>query len=374
MAEDEKQPEEPSEELNIIEEEKAQEKGELDYNGIFDDDYVEGKTEAREEFDENEQHRDDMLEETDGGEEIAEEPKPGKKNQDKSKKSSKKSSSEKKEAKKEEKTDPDKTKEVKEEKIAPEDPAQKPGSSKGSFAKKILIVLAILFALLLGAFGGYLYFKKTSKQLEEAKPPTTTTTPATKKTKKYVYVTASDGLNMRQNPDSSAKVLAVIPYGTKLSVIDTQNGWDKVEYNGQQGWVSADYVSETKPEDFKTYIGTGQMPDNPKFSVQYPSDWVLDGYKVSKTDNGKVYTIALGAGGHGFSEGDTSITSSQENITVNGNAGIKTTAVKDGKIVSLVTAFTKGNGYINIEFEPPAGYDQSYIDIYNKIVETFKFL
>ncbi len=359
MAEDEKQPEEVSEGLNIIEEEKAQERGELDYNSIFDDDYVEENKPQQE-----------TSEVGEAKPEVVVEHQKEKKTKDKSKKFSKKPQKEEKPAKKMGKNQEEKNENIQE--VISQEPAKQIVKNKGSLLKKTLAILAILFALLIGVFAGYLYFNKTKKSHDNSQP-TVSTKPETKLVQKDVYVTANDGLNMREDPSSSSKSLAVIPYGTKLSVMDSQSGWDKVDYQGQQGWISADYVSETKPVDWKTYTGTGQMANNPQFSIKYPSDWALDGYKVSKTDNGLMYTVAFGEGGHGFSEGDTSITSSQENITVNGFSGTKTTATKNGKIISLVTTFLKGNSYINIEFEPPAGYDQSYIDIYNKMVNTFKF-
>lgn len=349
-AEEKETPEEESEPEteNIIEEEKAEEAGVAgkDYNSIFDDDYVEPEKEEKAEKEESKE-----PEVADDKEDIQKESDP-------------------KEEPVDQKEDDSKEKTEKLKKAAP---VTKTKKSRKFPTKKVMIILVIILALLVGAFAGFLFFKKSNKPKEETQP-TTTTQPTETKSQKTVYVTADNGLNMREQPDKNAKVLAVIPFGTKLDVLEEQDGWYKVEYNGKTGWVAKDFVSETKPEDLKTYTGTGFSADNPKFSVKYPADWILDGYKISKTDNGKTYKIALGEGGHGFAEGDNTITSSQENIKVNGFDGTKTTVTKDGKIIFIGTTFLKGNGYINIEMVPPEGYDQSYIDIYNKIVETFKFL
>lgn len=374
---EEKPEEAESKEENIVEEEKAEEKTEeKDYNSIFDDDYVEEEEKPKEEVEEAEEES-VVAEEVaiPEEEETAAEEEPGESSDSSSDSSSNKknkkdkSDTSKKEDNKEEKEPDKKSDEKKNEEAFLDKPAK---DKKGSTKKKILIALAVLLALLLGAFGGYLYFKGSNKPKEEP-APTKTEEPQKTETKKEVYVTADGGLNMREKPDKNAKVLILIPTGTKLTVLEEQNGWYKVEYNGKTGWVSKDFVSETKPE-WKTYSGSGFSTDNPKFSINYPFDWTLNGYKVSKTDSGKTYTISLGEGGHGFSEGDASITSTQEDITVNGQAGIKTTAKKDGKIVLLVASFQKGNGNIGIEFSPPEGYDQSYIDIYDKMIQTFKFL
>ncbi len=371
---EEKPEEAKSKEENIVDEEKAEEKAEeKDYNSIFDDDYVEEEEPEveSEEMKEEETPEEEVNNEGEEKESDQSSDSPPDSSSDKKNKKDKSSNKSKKEDSKEKEKEPEKEKN---EEAALDKPVVK--KNKSGAKKKILIVLAVLFALLAGAFGGYLYFKNTNKPKEETKSTETTNTAPSTETKasKDVYVTAEDGLNMREKPDKSAKVLAVIPFGTKLSVLEQQTGWDKVEYNGQQGWIVSDYVSETKPEALKTYTGTGQVAENPKFSVKYPADWNINDYKISKSDGGKDYSIVLGAGGHGFSEGDASITSTQENVTVNGNTGTKTTATKDGKIVLLVVSFQKGNGYINLEFAPPVGYDASYIEIYNKIVQTFKFL
>ncbi|MDO8507557.1 MAG: SH3 domain-containing protein [bacterium] len=351
----EEKPEEAKEEKseNIVEEEKSEEKvKEKDYNSIFDDDYDpdNDKDSGDEENIEEDPKSDEVEAETEPEEEVVEEEP---------------------EAEEEDEVVP----EVKEEKPQKQEKKTIKKKSKGSSKKKILIALAILLALLLGAFGGYLYFKSSNKPKEESKPveTTTTTPPETKAPEKTVYITADGGLNMREDTSSSSKSLAVIPNGTKLTVLEEKDGWYKVEYNGQTGWVSKDFVSETKPADMKTYTGTGQVAENPKFSVKYPSDWTIDDYKISKTDGGKTYAIVLGAGGHGGND-DPAIVNTQEDVTVNGVAGKKSISKKDGKIVAIYTQFLKGDGYINIEFSPPAGYEEAYIDIYNKIVETFKFL
>lgn len=383
----EEKPEEPKEEIkeeasevetgeNIVEEEKEQEAAakEQDYNSIFDDDYVEEEKTDHEEPEEDKEGVDEDGSESE--EEPQEEPKEEVEGEEK--KSSSKSNDLSSQKNKKDKSKAEEKKKDKEEKPEEEQDNEivldkKDKNGKKISKKKILIAIAVLLALLLGAFGGYLYFKNTNKPKEEP-TPTKTEEPQKEETKKEVYVTADGGLNMRENPDKNAKVLALIPNGTKLTILEEQGDWYKVEYNGETGWVMKDYVSETKPDDMKTYTGTGFSADNPKFSIKYPSDWTLNGYKVSKVDGGKTYTVAFGEGGHGFAEGDDSIVSTQEDITVNGLTGKKTTVKKEGKIIALVTQFLKGDGYINIELAPPTGYEDSYIEIYNKMVNTFNFL
>lgn len=352
----EEKPEEAKEEKSedIVEEEKSEEKTkEKDYNSIFDDDYdPDNDKDSGDEKDIEEDSKFDEAEAELEEDEVEEEP----------------------EVEEEAEVVPE-VKEKKEEKPQKQEKKTVKKKSKGFSKKKVLIALAILLALLLGAFGGYLYFKNSNKPKEESKPAETTTTPPETKTPdKIVYITADGGLNMREDASSSSKSLAVIPNGTKLTVLEEKDGWYKVEYNGQTGWVSKDFVSETKPADMQTYTGTGFSPDGPKFSIQYPTDWTIADYKISKTDNGKTYKIALGEGGHGFAEDDPTITSSNEDVTYNGLSAKKTTVKKSGNIILIVVNFTKGNDYTNIEFTVPDGYDQLYIGTFDKMLATFKYL
>ncbi|MEK7447349.1 MAG: SH3 domain-containing protein [Patescibacteria group bacterium] len=365
---------------NIVDEEKEQEAAEKeqDYNSIFDDDYVENEKadkekpeeeaeETKEEEPKEEESETEEESKTEPEEEVeGEEKKQSGESKDSSSKKSKKDKSEPEEKRKEKEEEPE---EEKDNEIILD---KKDKKGKKISKKKILIALAVLLALLLGAFGGYLYFKNTNKPKEEP-APAKTEEPQKEETKKEVYVTADGGLNMRENPDKNAKVLILIPNGTKLTVLEEKDGWYKVEYNGQTGWVSKDFVTEQKPDDMKTYTGTGFSPDGPKFSVKYPADWTINDYKISKTAGGLNYKIALGEGGHGGND-DPAIVNTQEDVIANGVTGKKTISKKDGKIVAVYTQFLKGDGYINIEFNPPVGYDDSYIEIYNKIVQTFKFL
>lgn len=61
-------------------------------------------------------------------------------------------------------------------------------------------------------------------------------------------VTAS-ALNMRTGPSTGYTIIAVLPYGTQGTVLDTSNGWYKVGTSRGTGWVSGTYfrVGSTTP-------------------------------------------------------------------------------------------------------------------------------
>ena len=56
-------------------------------------------------------------------------------------------------------------------------------------------------------------------------------------------IIASGGLNLRENPSTSAEVLLTIPQGVTVNVIEEKQEWYKVTYRGSAGWVYAEYLS-----------------------------------------------------------------------------------------------------------------------------------
>lgn len=57
-----------------------------------------------------------------------------------------------------------------------------------------------------------------------------------------IYVKTTTQVRLREEPNTSCTTLDRINGGTKLEVLETLEGWYKVSYNGQTGYVSADYA------------------------------------------------------------------------------------------------------------------------------------
>ena len=51
------------------------------------------------------------------------------------------------------------------------------------------------------------------------------------------------GLNIRSRPSQNATILAQVPDGTELTVINRADGWYLVNYNGIIGYASASYIT-----------------------------------------------------------------------------------------------------------------------------------
>lgn len=72
--------------------------------------------------------------------------------------------------------------------------------------------------------------------------PTPTPTPSQTTT---VYTTAN--LNVRAQPNSSAKILGSLAKGSKVETYSLKNGWYEIKFSGQTGYISAQYTTTTAP-------------------------------------------------------------------------------------------------------------------------------
>ena len=61
------------------------------------------------------------------------------------------------------------------------------------------------------------------------------------------YISGSS-VNFREEANTSAKAISKLKRNTQVTVISEENGWSKVEYTGKTGYVSSDYISDTKQE------------------------------------------------------------------------------------------------------------------------------
>jgi hypothetical protein len=80
----------------------------------------------------------------------------------------------------------------------------------------------------------------------------------------FVYITSENGLNMREEPNADAPVLEVIPFATRIPVLEEEGDWIKTEYNDQEGWVWAEFTQSESPlayknekEGFQLTLGSG---------------------------------------------------------------------------------------------------------------------
>lgn len=137
-------------------------------------------------------------------------------------------------------------------------------AAKKPFPWKIVAIVVITF-LVTGALalGGFYYYQK--KNTPKTTDTDTTPAPANNVTvnvtpqQKTFYTNAEPTLNLRQEPNTAAAVLAKIPYGTQLTALATQNSWYKVTYSGQNGWIDSTYTQAENPLVYKNTTYGFQM-------------------------------------------------------------------------------------------------------------------
>lgn len=154
---------------------------------------------------------------------------------------------------------------------------------KGKKSKVWVILLVVLLALVItgSGYAAWLAYQANQELKRETKKTETVVEPKKKESenKKEVYVSATGGLNLRKDASVASDKLATIPDGTKLTVLEEKNGWYKVEYNGQTGWINKEYTTTEKQQDI---IYTN---NDYKFQLTLPAAWKGYSVKVTKPAN-----------------------------------------------------------------------------------------
>ena len=101
-----------------------------------------------------------------------------------------------------------------------------------------------------------------------------------------------DDVNLRKKANTQSDILITLSSGTTVSILDKKDGWYQVNYNGQKGYMSADYVvSKTSASDLKGYAKVTTDALNMRSAPDTGSDVVTlvyqDAYvKLKGFDNG----------------------------------------------------------------------------------------
>ncbi len=62
---------------------------------------------------------------------------------------------------------------------------------------------------------------------------------------KVGYINANS-VNFREEPDSSGKIISTLTRNNQVEIIEEDNGWTKIEYKGNVGYIATKYISATK--------------------------------------------------------------------------------------------------------------------------------
>ena len=67
-------------------------------------------------------------------------------------------------------------------------------------------------------------------------------------TKNKVGYINANSVNFREQPDASGEIISTLSRNNKLEIIEENNGWTKVKYNGDVGYVATRYISDSRTE------------------------------------------------------------------------------------------------------------------------------
>lgn len=58
-----------------------------------------------------------------------------------------------------------------------------------------------------------------------------------------MYMWTTDGVNLRSEPNTDCDVVTILEMGTQVRMIGEEDGWVKVSYNDQEGYIRADFLT-----------------------------------------------------------------------------------------------------------------------------------
>ncbi len=95
---------------------------------------------------------------------------------------------------------------------------------------------------------------QTETQIQMQEPPVVTpdTEPVVEEVidppvEEAISLWTTDRVNFRSEPNTECEVIKVLARGTEVMKQSEENGWVYVEYDGQTGYISGDFVTEEEP-------------------------------------------------------------------------------------------------------------------------------
>ena len=104
--------------------------------------------------------------------------------------------------------------------------------------------------------------EEQGEDVPEESPKETLTVTFDESTSVSAWTTSN--LNLREQPNGSSTVLTVISKGTEMKKGTEENGWAQVKVGDTIGYVSTQYISDTKPEEKPVEQHVTQKPNTSK--------------------------------------------------------------------------------------------------------------
>lgn len=87
--------------------------------------------------------------------------------------------------------------------------------------------------------------QQTQSQMQDTTQNDVIDVPDTQDTQvaEMMYMWTTDGVNLRSEPNTDCDVVTVLEMGTQVRMIGEEDGWVKVSYNDQEGYIRADFLT-----------------------------------------------------------------------------------------------------------------------------------
>jgi len=260
-----------------------------------------------------------------------------------------------------------------------------------------LIIIVIALTTVVGFLAGFL-FTTPSEQVTPTKTKTALTDTVTAKTTEKatetatatqtskpgtftVYVTALEGLNLRNKATTSDTVQAVMPYGTAIEVDDQTTAdnrdWYHGTYQEKTGWFAKEFTAKENP--FTTYENT-----EIGYTFDYPKDWTIENNKADKpsydwrlsikgtTAAEPYFDSWVNPSGFGFEEYSESV--SEKSVVVGGVSTTKKVLRNpETNVIAVLVQFTyKSNNFL-ILYTYSKAKELTEQTIFDTIISSWSF-
>ena len=87
--------------------------------------------------------------------------------------------------------------------------------------------------------------QQTQSQMQDTTRNDVIDVPDTQDTQvaEMMYMWTTDGVNLRSEPNTDCDVVTILEMGTQVRMIGEEDGWVKVSYNDQEGYIRADFLT-----------------------------------------------------------------------------------------------------------------------------------
>lgn len=112
-------------------------------------------------------------------------------------------------------------------------------------------------------------------------------------------VNAPSGLVLRGEPERGGSIITTVEDDTKVEIIEKSGDWYKVKYNGDEGYLFAEYVevenpdTDSKPDNENSSTNTENPIENTNSNTQVGTSEVTVGTSTQIKNEAKIYMMPL---------------------------------------------------------------------------------